>query len=133
MVKVLIIEDEKAVRELVGRMLESRNHTMIEASDGIQGLQAYQAEKPDVVVTDIIMPNADGLEVIRKIMQWEPEAKIIAISGGGRVEERTYLNYAKKFGARAILAKPFEPDELLSLIEKLSESISPTSAEAQPD
>ena len=130
MVKVLVIEDEKAVRKLVGRMLESRDHTMIEASDGVQGLQAFQAEKPDVVVTDIIMPNADGLEVIRKIMEWEPEAKIIAISGGGRVEERTYLNYAKKFGARAILAKPFEPDELLSLIESLSEPMPPVSAEA---
>lgn len=129
MVKVLVIEDEKAVRKLVGRMLESRDHTMIEASDGVQGLQAFQEEKPDVVVTDIIMPNADGLEVIRKIMEWEPEAKIIAISGGGRVEERTYLNYAKKFGAQAILAKPFEPDELLSLIESLSEPMPPVSAE----
>lgn len=129
MVKVLVIEDEKAVRKLVGRMLESRDHTMIEASDGVQGLQAFQEEKPDVVVTDIIMPNADGLEVIRKIMEWEPEAKIIAISGGGRVEERTYLNYAKKFGAQAILAKPFEPDELLSLIESLSEPMPPVSTE----
>ena len=89
--KVLIIDDEEAVRALARRMLESGNHTIIEAADGVAGLKAFDEEKPDVIVTDIIMPNADGLEVIREILRRDPEARIIAISGGGRLPDQTYL------------------------------------------
>lgn len=99
------------------RMLESENHTVVEAADGNAGIEAFRNEAPDVVITDIIMPNADGLEVARQILEMNPEAKIIAISGGGRLAEDTYLNFARKFGVAAVLAKPFSPNELLTLVD----------------
>ena len=78
MAKVLVIDDEKGVREMVRRMLESEHHTILEAADGIDGVKVFQEEQPDVVVTDIIMPNADGLEVIQRILKINPQAKIVA-------------------------------------------------------
>ena len=126
--KVLIIDDEEAVRALARRMLESGNHTIIEAADGVAGLKAFDEEKPDVIVTDIIMPNADGLEVIREILRRDPEARIIAISGGGRLPDQTYLGYARKFGAIAVLPKPFTPEQLLSLIDDLPPPSAPEKA-----
>lgn len=119
MVKVLVIDDEKDVREMARRTLESEHHTIFEAADGIDGIKAFQEHQPDVVVTDIIMPNADGLEVISRILEINPKAKIIAISGGGRIAGNTYLKYARKFGVTAVLSKPFSPEQLLSLIRDM--------------
>ena len=117
--KVLVIDDDKALRDLARRMLESRGHSKIEAVDGIEGVKEFKKENPDVVVADIIMPNADGLEVIRRILDIRPEAKIIAISGGGRLSGQTYLSHARKFGACAVLEKPFAPEKFLSLIDSV--------------
>ena len=128
MAKVLVIDDEKSVREMARRMLESEHHTVVEAVDGIEGFEVFQEEQPDVVVTDIIMPNADGLEIIRRILQINPKAKIIAMSGGGRIASETYLKYARKFGAATVLSKPFSPDELLSLIRDFSNQEAPHGA-----
>ncbi len=120
MAKVLVIDDDKALRDLARRMLESGGHSVIEAVDGIEGVKEFEKESPDVVVADIIMPNADGLDVIRRILDIKPKAKIIAISGGGRrLSGQTYLNHARKFGACAILEKPFAPEQILSLIDSV--------------
>ena len=110
------------------RMLESEHHTVVEAVDGIEGFEVFQEEQPDVVVTDIIMPNADGLEIIRRILQINPQAKIIAMSGGGRIASETYLKFARKFGATSVLSKHFPPDELLSLIRDFSNQEAPHGA-----
>ena len=119
MAKVLVIDDDKVLRDLARRMLESGGHSVIEAVDGIEGVKEFKKESPDVVVADIIMPNADGLDVIRRILDIKPKAKIIAISGGGRLSGQTYLNYARKFGACAVLEKPFAPEQFLSLIDSV--------------
>lgn len=128
MAKVLVIDDEEAVRALARRMLESRNHTVIEAAAGVAGLKAFEEEKPDVIVTNIIMPNTDGLEVIREIRRQDPKAGIIAVSGGGLLPDQTYLGYARKFGATAVLPKPFTPVQLLSLIDDLPSHTAPEKA-----
>ena len=101
--KILVIDDDKAFRDLARRMLESAGHSVIEAVDGIEGVKEFKKETPDVVVADIIMPNADGLDVIRRILDIRPKAKIIAISGGCRLSGQTYLSHARKFGACAVL------------------------------
>ena len=108
------------------RILESDHHTFVEAVDGIEGFKVFQDEQPDMVVTDIIMPNADGLEVIRRILEINPKAKIVAMSGGGRIGDETYLKYARKFGVTAVLSKPFPPEQLLSLIRELPTREAPT-------
>ncbi len=119
MAKVLVIDDDKGLRDLARRMLESGGHSVIEAVDGIEGVKEFKKENPDVIVADIIMPNADGLDVIRRILDIKPEAKIIAISGGGRLPGQTYLSHARKFGACAVLEKPFAPEQFLSLIDSV--------------
>lgn len=122
MAKVLVIDDDKELRDLARRMLESGGHSVIEAVDGVEGVKEFKKESPDVVIADIIMPNADGLDVIRRILDIKPKAKIIAISGGGRLSGQTYLNHARKFGACAVLEKPFVPEQLLSLIDSVTPS-----------
>ncbi len=119
MAKVLVIDDDKVLRDLARRMLESGGHSVIEAVDGIEGVKEFKKENPDVVVADIIMPNADGLDVIRRMLDFKPKAKIISISGGGLLSGQTYLNHAGKFGACAVLAKPFAPEQFLSLIDNV--------------
>ncbi|NQU61641.1 MAG: response regulator [Rhodospirillales bacterium] len=130
MAKVLIIDDDKVVRELARRMLEPQNHTIFEACDGVEGIQVFQDEAPDVVITDILMPNADGLEVIREIMRLDPDAKIIAISGVGRAPEQAYLKHAQTFGATATLPKPFAPDQLLAVLDEILSTPMPDVASA---
>lgn len=122
MAKVLIIDDDKVVRDLARRMLELENHTILEAKDGLEGIEIFQNENPDVVITDIIMPNADGLEVIRQIKKQNPDAKIIAISGAGQSPDQAYLKHARVFGATASLTKPFAPNQLLSVLNNLLSS-----------
>jgi len=119
MAKVLVIDDDKIVRDLARRMLGLQGYTILEAKDGIEGIDLFHKEKPDVVITDIIMPNADGLEVIRQIKQQNPDAKIIAISGAGQSPDQAYLKHARVFGATASLPKPFQPDQLLSVLDSL--------------
>ncbi len=119
MAKVLVIDDDKELRDLARRMLESGGHSVIEAVDGIEGVKEFKKENPDVVVADIIMPNADGLDVIRRILDIKPKAKIIAISGGGRLSGQTDLSHARKFGACAVLEKPFAPEQFLALIDSV--------------
>ena len=117
--KILVIDDDKAFRDLARRMLESAGHSVIEAVDGIEGVKEFKKETPDVVVADILMPKADGLDVIRRILDIRPKAKIIAISGCGRLSGQTYLSHARKFGACAVLEKPFAPEKFLSLIDSV--------------
>ena len=117
--KILVIDDDKAFRDLARRMLESAGHSVIEAVDGIEGVKEFKKETPDVVVADILMPKADGLDVIRRILDIRPKAKISAISGCGRLSGQTYLSHARKFGACAVLEKPFAPEQFLSLIDSV--------------
>ena len=95
MAKVLVVDDDKVLRDLARRMLESGGHSVIEAVDGIEGVKEFKKESPDVVVADIIMPNADGLDVIRRILDIKPKAKIIAISGGGRLSGQTWTSQVR--------------------------------------
>ncbi len=118
MSKVLVIDDDLLVRETIVRILERKGYQTLMAADGRRGLSAFSSEQPDLVITDIIMPDKEGLETIREIRLERPDAKIIAISGGGRIANLDFLEFAGKFGACEVMAKPFDPADLLETVAR---------------
>lgn len=121
MATILIIDDEPMVRYTVRTMLEDSGHMVIEAEDGRVGIEQYLGHKPDVIITDIIMPDQEGIETIRTLRGLNAHTKIIAFSGGGRLGSMDFLDVAKKLGADEILEKPVRRDEILRVIDELLE------------
>lgn len=117
--KALIIEDEPAMRKLLADFLREAGYEVREAADGRIGLEQFMQFAPDLVVSDIIMPNEEGIAAIRKIRAQNPDVKIVAISGGGRIGNVDFLPIALQYGATATLAKPFRRQEFLDLIRRL--------------
>ncbi len=120
MPRILVIDDDQQIRELIREILERASHTVFEADNGVAGLQRMSEETVDVVVTDIIMPDKDGLETITELRKSYPEVRIIAISGGGRRVNRDYLPTAQAFGADLVLYKPFRPQDVMDAINEVS-------------
>lgn len=116
MAKVLVIDDEADFREVVRFILEFEGHEVLEAKDGEAGIDVFRKSNPDLVITDIFMPGKDGLETIMELRALSPYVKIIAMSATGTVRDDLYLNFARKFGARAVIEKPFMASELLALV-----------------
>jgi CheY-like chemotaxis protein len=119
MPRVLIIEDEVELREMIKTSLIRRKYTVMEAVNGKDALAHFKPSMTDLVVTDLIMPEEDGLKVIMKLKEIKPSLKIIAISGGGKAGPGGYLNLAKALGAHAVFSKPFSINDLISKIEDL--------------
>ncbi|MBI5549569.1 MAG: response regulator [Deltaproteobacteria bacterium] len=115
------------MRSVLRRSLERAGHKAIEASNGRMGLKALQQQKVELVVTDIIMPEVEGLELIQGLQRTHPELPIIAISGGGRLEPEGYLKLAEAFGAAKVLRKPFGTEEFLAAIASVLARDLPTS------
>jgi CheY-like chemotaxis protein len=113
---LLVIEDDADVRALIRRYLEKAGHCVTEAANGETGLQFFRALTVDIVMTDIVMPGQDGLEVIRAVKALRPATNIIAISGQ-MAQTGTLLNAAKVLGACCVLAKPFTRQDLLSTVD----------------
>jgi CheY-like chemotaxis protein len=118
MALVLVIDDAVVMRDLVRRMLAQTSHSVIEAEDGEAGLTLFSEHRPDIVITDLFMPNKEGIETIRDIRRTTGNTKIIAMSGGATQGDE-YLTAAKKLGADAVLPKPFGRRDLLALIDQL--------------
>ena len=116
MAKILIIDDEEIVRFTLREILESDGHDVSEASDGNKGLNAQRADPAELVITDIIMPEKEGVETIIELQKEFPDTKIIAISGGGRMKNMDFLEVAKKFGAHSVMSKPFSAKELIAQV-----------------
>ncbi len=116
---VLIVEDDKELREMLKMSLLRRNFTVLEAENGKEAITHFKPSLTDLVVTDLIMPEEDGLKVVIKLRELKPSIKIIAISGGGKVGPGSYLNLAKALGADAIYSKPFSINDLTAKIEQL--------------
>jgi len=119
MAGVLIVEDDKDLREMITISLTRRKFTVIEAGNGKEAIVHFKPSITDLVVTDLIMPEEDGLKVIMKLKEIKPSLKVIAISGGGKVGPGSYLNLAKALGADAIFSKPFSINDLIAKIEDL--------------
>jgi Response regulators consisting of a CheY-like receiver domain and a winged-helix DNA-binding domain len=122
---VLIVEDDKELREMLKLSLLRRNFTVLEAENGKAAITHFKPLITDLVVTDLIMPEEDGLKVVIKLRELKPSIKIIAISGGGKVGPGSYLNLAKALGADAIYSKPFSINDLIAKIEQLLDSEQP--------
>lgn len=119
MSRILLIEDDRSLCRALRLALEKFGYVVFEASDGREGLRAYQAEPVDLVVTDMIMPEMEGVETIRALLKLNPSLKIIAITGGGRGTPDGYLRLATQFGAAKVFAKPFEIGDLCGAVEQL--------------
>ena len=117
--RVLVIDDEELARFTVREILESFGHHVIEASDGVKGIKAYQENHVDLIITDIIMPEKEGVEMIIELKRDEPNLNIIAISGGGRTRNLDFLELAGEYGADKVLAKPFSADQLMECVNSL--------------
>jgi DNA-binding response OmpR family regulator len=116
---ICIIDDDESVRQTVGRILSSAGYAVVNAADGAQGLEAVERTPPAMIITDIVMPNREGIETILEVKRRFPGIPIIAISGGGRTGPRDFLDVARKLGADDCLAKPFRPTELLDKVATL--------------
>lgn len=119
MAGILIVEDDKELREMLKTALLRQNYTVLEAANGKTAIAHFKPLVTDLVITDLIMPEEDGLKVVIKLRELKPSIKIIAISGGGKVGPGSYLNLAKALGADATYSKPFSINELVLRIGQL--------------
>jgi DNA-binding response OmpR family regulator len=118
--KILVIDDDDGSRCLIENALQFDGHQVQVATNGVSGMRLMRLERPDIVITDILMPDQDGLGIIRSMRQEFPEVKILAISGGGTVGSLDLLVAAEHLGADATLAKPFVPEQLFESVKGLA-------------
>lgn len=119
MAKILIIDDEEDIRIILRHSLEAAGHVVVEATDGHAGVRVWRAERPELVVTDIVMAGADGLELITELRRQDPGVKVIAMSGDGLRGKQTLLDESVRLGALRVINKPFDLHELLQAVKEL--------------
>jgi CheY-like chemotaxis protein len=119
MAHVLVVDDEIQMRKLIRLILVQEGHSVFEASSSKVAIEHIKVSGIQVVITDVVMPEMDGLELIRFIRKTNSQIKIIAISGAGKEGPDLYLNIAEQFGADAVLIKPFTPDQLIEKVSAL--------------
>lgn len=119
MATVLIIEDDNEVREFLESLLERAGYRTATAANGKEGVELFRTTEVDLVITDIIMPEKDGIETIMDMKRTRPTLKVIAISGGGRAEPENYLHSARLLGADRTIKKPFTNEDILEAVGTL--------------
>ncbi len=128
MSRFLVIDDDAIFCEMIKAVLESAGHSVEAATNGRLAISSYRKQPHDLVITDLIMPEIEGIEIIMELKRDYPDVKIIAISGGGRFADGPRcLKMAAELGASDILAKPFTPKQLLDSVSGLT-----TDAAAEP-
>jgi two-component system response regulator GlrR len=118
MAKILLIEDQAFTAALLRTVLMSAGHLVTVVTDGENGLEAFDAHRPDVVITDIVLPKMDGLAVIGAIQARAPGFPIIAMTGGGNAGLHSYLDKARELGALDVFRKPVTAEQLLGAIQR---------------
>lgn len=118
MAEILVIDDDPQMRRLLTRILTGAGHTVREAANGKAGIESFRQAQPALVITDIVMPDVEGIELIRELRREAPTIPILAISGS---RYPVYLRAATILGATAKLEKPFEKDKLLQAVAELLE------------
>src|SRR4051812_8216599 len=117
MARILIIDDNSDLRTIMQHLLETEGHQVVLAADGQEGLTEQRDAPAELIITDIFMPNKEGLETIRELRMEHPRTAIIAMSGGGRLSGDNYLQTAQELGAKAILRKPFDMAALMECVQ----------------
>jgi DNA-binding response OmpR family regulator len=116
MARILLVDDEPMLRRTLRAILEKAGHVVAEAGDGDVALAMFSEDKPDLVITDIVMPNREGVETIRELRALDANVPIIAISGGGNTGGDLFLTLASHLGANQTLTKPIRQATLLETV-----------------
>jgi len=119
MKQILIIDDEPLIGSMLKKAFEREGFNVIVASNGKEGMKLYKEKPPDLVITDLIMPEKEGIEIIMELRKEDPNLPIIAMSGGGLNAPDSYLNTANALGANAIFSKPIKIEELLNIVKTM--------------
>lgn len=119
MAHILLIDDDDVVRTMLRLLLAHHGHTVVEARNGREGLQLFPTARADIVITDLVMPDIEGFEVLAELRKKMPSVRILVITGGVRGKAANYLEMALHLGADRALAKPFSHDELMAAIDRL--------------
>jgi DNA-binding response OmpR family regulator len=128
MALILVVDDEVEVAEAIRRVLEQAGFSVAVANGAMEAAEAAEMQRPDIVVTDMIMPKANGLELIKTLRDRHPRVRVIAISGGGSfglhsykpdaIKTHAYLAAAREAGADEVLTKPFDMNDLLAVVRR---------------
>lgn len=115
---ILVIDDQGEMRQVIEAMLALAGYHVVMAANGHEAKRALDNHEVDLVLTDLLMPEKDGIEIITDLRREKPALPVIAMSGGGRMPASFYLNLARSFGAKTILHKPFLEEQLLAEVKK---------------
>ena len=118
MAKILLVDDDPDVAGELETMLKGRGHSVVTAWNGVVGLREFEKSRFDCVISDIIMPDMEGIGMMLEMRRRKPDVKIMMISGGGLIGKDTFLIAAGKLGAAATLQKPVEPKEFLRVLDE---------------
>ncbi len=119
MARILVVDDEQMIRDLLAQVLTGADHEVHTAENGLAAQKLCRILGFDLLITDIIMPEMDGMELIQEMQQYYPQMKIIAMSGGGRCSPQDYLEIAGVLGVSSTIAKPFGKQDLLDRVEEV--------------
>lgn len=119
MPRILIIDDDDIIKRMLRRMLTRAGYDVLDAADGKEGIERFRENDVDLVITDLIMPEKEGLEMIMELKTDFPDIKIIAMSGGAQMGPEGYLQLADALGAQRTLKKPIAREDLLAAIEEI--------------
>lgn len=119
MAKILLVEDDDLVRDMLTQVLQRSSHEVVSANNGEEATEYLQNNTPDIMVTDIIMPKKSGITLISEVKNRHPNLEIIAISGGGRLDPTGYLDLSESLGASVSFEKPIDNTALLMAIDLL--------------
>ena len=117
--RIILVDDEEQVLKGLKIILRKSGYDVRIATNGFEALELQNEDPVGIIITDILMPGMDGIELISKLKSNYPDIKIIAMSGGGRVSSTDYLEIAKKLNVSAVLNKPFSLEDILIVLEKI--------------
>ena len=121
MKNILLVDDEEMIRQMVRAVLSDPTYSITEASNGVDAQELIRNREFDLLITDVIMPDCDGIELVMAVRKEQPYIKVIVMSGGGRVQAHHYLDLAEKLGATRMFEKPFSTTEFQSAVRELLE------------